>query len=190
MPQGEGKSDSEVIEFKVMLPNINLLYLFCDVLILLDLSYLSRFWYRCPKYSPSMCMYHVLVVCACLAHGAGCSHRRTQFEAYLSLRNVTADGLICAPPSDRRCVVKCIHNAPETFRNALFEMWADVTAQEAYDVLEKPDVRVTNQSDKDAQLPKLLKLNEFAKEIVAPSAGPAPVVKLRAADRRRVAPEP
>ena len=27
-----------------MLPNINLLYLFCGVLILLDLSYMSRFW--------------------------------------------------------------------------------------------------------------------------------------------------
>ena len=85
----------------------------------------------------------------------------------MSLRNVTADGLICAPASDRRCAVRCIHNAPASFADALFGMWADVTAQAAYDVLEKPDVRVTNQSDKDAQLPKLLKLNEFAKKVVA-----------------------
>ena len=51
MPQGASKSGSELVEFQVMLPNINLLYLFCDVLILLDLSYLSRFWYRIPKHS-------------------------------------------------------------------------------------------------------------------------------------------
>lgn len=45
MPQGGQRSESEMIEFQVMLPNINLLYLFCDVIILLDLTYLGRFWY-------------------------------------------------------------------------------------------------------------------------------------------------
>lgn len=94
------------------------------------------------------------------------------------MRNVTADGLICAPASDRRCVVKCIHNAPTSFRDALFSMWATMTAQAAYDVLEKPDVRVTNQSDKDAQLPKLLKLNTFAKEVVAGDPDAELVVQL------------
>ena len=29
-----------------MLPNINLLYLFCGVLILQDLTYMGRFWVR------------------------------------------------------------------------------------------------------------------------------------------------
>ena len=33
-----------LIAFKVMLRNINLLYLFCGVLVLADLSYVSRFW--------------------------------------------------------------------------------------------------------------------------------------------------
>lgn len=51
MPQGLNKSESELIEFQVMLPNINLLYLFCDVLILQDLTYMGRFWYRSPEYS-------------------------------------------------------------------------------------------------------------------------------------------
>ena len=51
MPQGPNKSESELVEFQVMLPNINLLYLFCDVLILLDLTYMSRFWYRSPEHS-------------------------------------------------------------------------------------------------------------------------------------------
>ena len=44
MPQGRGKADWEGAEFAVMLPNINLLYLFCSVLILQDRSYMSRFW--------------------------------------------------------------------------------------------------------------------------------------------------
>ena len=35
------------------------------------------------------------------------------------------------------------------------------------EILSKPDVTVTNQSDKDAQLPKLLKLNDFAKKMGA-----------------------
>ena len=48
MPQGAHKSEPERIEFEVMLPNINLLYLFCDVLILLDLTYMGRFWYVSP----------------------------------------------------------------------------------------------------------------------------------------------
>lgn len=43
MPQGN-KTQSEKEEFGQMLPNINMLYLGTQVLILLDLSYMSRFW--------------------------------------------------------------------------------------------------------------------------------------------------
>ena len=43
MPQGE-RTDAEKAEFDMMLPNINLLYLGATVLVLMDLSYLSRFW--------------------------------------------------------------------------------------------------------------------------------------------------
>ena len=43
MPQGE-KTALEQVELRAMLPNINLLYLGCAVLIIQDLSYLSRFW--------------------------------------------------------------------------------------------------------------------------------------------------
>lgn len=47
MPQSDEaqpKTELETLEFKVQLNNINLLYLGCAVLVLLDLSYLSRFW--------------------------------------------------------------------------------------------------------------------------------------------------
>ena len=131
MPQGDKKT-WELIAFRVMLRNINLLYLFCGVLVLADLSYISRFW--------------------------------TQFEAFLSLRKVTKKGLEPAAEADRRCVIKCIHNAPSSFEGMIIGMWAGKTAEEAHDILAKPDVTVTNQSDKDVQLPKLLKLNEFAQK--------------------------
>jgi len=43
-------------------------------------------------------------------------------------------------------------------------MWAGKSAQEAHDILAQPDVLVTNQSDKERQLPKILKLNETIKQ--------------------------
>lgn len=86
----------------------------------------------------------------------------TQFEAFLSLRKVTKNGLEPADEAERRCVIKCIHNAPSSFEGIILDMWAGKTADEAHDILAKPDVTVTNQSDKEVQLPKLLKLNELA----------------------------
>ena len=94
---------------------------------------------------------------------------QTQFEAYLSLRTVTANGLDITPDAERRCVIKCIHNAPASFSEALIGMWSTKSAEEAYEVLVKPDVRVTNQSDKDVQLPKLKTLNAFAQRVIAES---------------------
>ena len=43
MPQGE-RNEQEQQDFLRMLRQVNLLYLGCHVLVLLDLSYLSRFW--------------------------------------------------------------------------------------------------------------------------------------------------
>jgi hypothetical protein len=74
MPQGRNKTLSESAEFKEMLPNINLLYLTCSVLILMDRSYMSRFW--------------------------------TQFEAYLSMRAITSDGLTNALDPKARVTIK------------------------------------------------------------------------------------
>jgi len=136
MPQGTDKSVVEATEFSVMLPNINLLYLFCSVLILLDLSYMSRFW--------------------------------TQFEAFLSFRKVTANGLDSTPEEEQRASIVCIHNADSEFgQPKLRKMWGDRTAEQAYAILKQPDVMVTNQKDKDVQLSKLEKLNEFAKSAFA-----------------------
>ena len=94
----------------------------------------------------------------------------TQFEAYLSFRTVTANGLDLTPEADRRCTIRCIHNAlvhEKVFSDVLIAMWASKTASEAYEILVKPDVKVTNQRDKDIQLPKLKTLNDFSKHVVA-----------------------
>jgi hypothetical protein len=74
MPQGENKNERDSAEFKEMLPNINLLYLTCSVLILMDRSYMNRFW--------------------------------TQFEAYLSMRAITSDGLTNAQDPKARVTMK------------------------------------------------------------------------------------
>ena len=51
VPQGE-KNRLEVQEFSMMLANINLLYLGSTVLILLDQSYMSRFWVSVRSLKP------------------------------------------------------------------------------------------------------------------------------------------
>ena len=44
MPQGRRKTVQEKLQFSWMLKNVNMLYLGTSVLIMLDMSYISRFW--------------------------------------------------------------------------------------------------------------------------------------------------
>ena len=46
MPQGDERTPAEKSAFGRMLANVNLLFLGSSVLILLDMSYASRFWVR------------------------------------------------------------------------------------------------------------------------------------------------
>jgi len=130
MPQGEGKTKAEKIYFKWMLGNVNMLYMGASILLLVDISYLSRFW--------------------------------TQFEAWLSMQSCTRDGLVPAVGSPHlRCTIKCIHNATAGSEDKkLLDMWAQRTPQEAFNVLRRPDVTVTNTSDKEGQLGKVRSLDE------------------------------
>jgi hypothetical protein len=108
-----------------------MLYLGTTVLILFDLSYLSRFW--------------------------------TQFEAWLSMQFATPNGLKSAVGTKyARHHIVCIQNAAdqsELYTKALTDQWATKTPQQAFDFLSKPDVTVTNQSDKLNQLPKIRALD-------------------------------
>ena len=83
----------------------------------------------------------------------------TQFEAWLSMQHATPSGLKSAvgTKNERHHIVP-IQNAAaqaEMFTKMLIDQWSGKTTDEAHDFLSKPDVTVTNQSDKDNQLPKI-----------------------------------
>ena len=130
-----GRSEAEQQTFALMLRNVNLLYLGLSVLILADRSYLSRFW--------------------------------TQFEAWLAMQDVGPSGLVSAKRDQMRsrCKVICVHGAPEALQSSLIEEWSGCTAQKAYEKLSSADVHVTNLSDKEAMLPKILELDGRVSEV-------------------------
>ena len=125
------KTQQEKLDFGRMLSQVNLLYLGCSVLIIMDRSYMSRFW--------------------------------TQFEAWLSFQSATSEGLSNHTSDTRRNYVVTSLGAPASLEQALVEEWSGCTPKEAHGKLSQPDVAVTNQSDKDAQLPKLLSFNDEVK---------------------------
>ena len=134
MPQDQPKgsrSADDTASFETMLSEVNLLYLGTTVLILLDLSYVSRFW--------------------------------TQFESWLAMQHMTPGGLKPAVGTmNERHHIMCIQNAAaqaELYTRVLVESWATKTPHEAHAFLSRPDVTVTNQSDKKGQLPKIKALD-------------------------------
>ena len=131
MPQ-RPRSPEDDDEFAEMLSNVNVIYIGMQVLILLDMSYMSRFW--------------------------------TQTEAWMSMQDASTSGLATASEGRRRYTIVPLHNASAKVSETLVDMWAGKSAQEAHDILAQPDVLVTNQSDKERQLPKVLKLNETIKK--------------------------
>ncbi|KOO26427.1 hypothetical protein Ctob_006821 [Chrysochromulina tobinii] len=130
------RSVEDTADFKTMLSQINMLYLGTTVLILFDLSYLSRFW--------------------------------TQFEAWLSMQFATPNGLKSAVGTkNARYHIVCIQGAAEqaeAHTKMLVDTWATKTPQQAFDFLSKPDVKVTNESDKHSQLPKIKALNKIVQD--------------------------
>ena len=134
MPQGKSVTPAERASFEWMLKRINLLYLGARVLILLDLSYQSRFW--------------------------------TQFEAWLSFQATSRDGLAPAAEGARRCTIVPVHGANSIMAEGLVAMWARRTLTEAHEVLAEPDVMVTNQKDKDTQLPKILSMDDEVRRVL------------------------
>ena len=134
MPQGD-RTPAEKAAFVHMLGNVNSLYLGCSVLILLDLSYLSRFW--------------------------------TQFEAWLSMQTPSPSGLSPSKEDAQRFKIVTVLNGNSIAERILKDMWVSATPDEAYEVLSKEDVTVTNASDKSRQLPKLKALDAEVKRVMA-----------------------
>lgn len=97
----------------------------------------------------------------------------TQFEAWLAMQDISTSGLVSAHVADKRCTIRCVHGAPEALVESLVEEWSGCTAQRAFEKLSAPDVYVTNQSDKDLQLPKILELDGHV-SVVAQRLGIVP----------------
>lgn len=60
--------------------------------------------------------------------------------------------------NELRAAIVCLHGAPPKLRGTLRQEWAGCTPAQAYDKLASSDVSVTNMSDKEVQLPKILAL--------------------------------
>jgi len=134
----DARTESERQQFRLQLKNVNLLYLGVGVLVLTDRSYLSRFWRACVQ---------------------------TNFEAWLSMQDVSIHGLISARHASWRCTIKCVHGAPEGLIESLVEEWSDCTARKAFEKLSSADVMCTNLSDKEVQLPKILELDQRVADV-------------------------
>merc|ERR1711920_1144890 len=144
------RTEEDAAAFDVMLPRINMIYLGATVLILYDLQYSCRFW--------------------------------TQFEAWLSMQVATQHGLKSAVGTDKeRHHIVPLHSCakePRRHKDLLESTWAGQTPADAHMQLSSKDIEVTNQSDKQNQLPKIKKLNQSvkgsyrlaAKQGAAPSA--------------------
>ena len=90
----------------------------------------------------------------------------TQFEAWLSFQTSTPEGLVPASVEARRSTIVPVHGANSIMAEGLTAMWAKRTPKEAHELLAKPDVMVTNQKDKEMQLPKILALNEEVRSLL------------------------
>jgi hypothetical protein len=167
---------AERAQFRFMLENVNRLYLGLHVLILFDLSYPSRFWTQVPRYGhplrPQLHRGRRHCSTACMPRTCRPSQLFSslltpplwQFEMWLSMQVATRFGLVPAKSEGRRCHICPIHNAGDLEREALIKMWEHRTPHEAYALLASRDVSVTNESDKEGQLKKLLKLNDDVQE--------------------------
>ena len=82
----------------------------------------------------------------------------------MSMQHGSSGGMSAVHTSDSRYSVIPMHNASNELADVLRRMWSGKTPAEAHEVLARPDVLVTNQSDKTLQLGKIEKLNEMVIE--------------------------
>ena len=68
----------------------------------------------------------------------------TQFEAYLSMRSVSAEGLVDSSDAlSGRATIRLLHGTPAACKTALVQEWAFKTPEQARVVLAGPDVQVS-----------------------------------------------
>lgn len=153
-----------------MLGEVNLLYLGCQVLVLLDLSYLSRFWVRC---CPQRHVGHTHWMLTAWRSPPYASRSQTMYEGWLSQQQPTAQGLKLAQAQHAtRCTIVPILGASEAYKMALTGTFSEKMASPelAAAYLQNDDVSVTNTSDKEKQLAKLHGLDDRVRAVLARDA--------------------
>jgi vacuolar protein 8 len=90
----------------------------------------------------------------------------TLLEAWISMQTVTDDGLVPATPERRRCDIVPIHDASSVTVSELEALVVGKSLDAIYEMLKSPGIRVTNQTDKDTQLAKLLGLDSQVGQVV------------------------
>eukprot|EP00900_Chrysochromulina_parva_P008119 jgi/Chrpa1/17308/Chrysochromulina_OHIO_Genome00023790-RA len=96
----------------------------------------------------------------------------TLLEAWISMQMATDDGLVPAPREKRRCDIVPIHDASSVTVSELEALVAGKSLDQIHEMLESPDISVTNLNDKNTQLPKLLALDSQVGQVVRKMAPP------------------
>ena len=86
----------------------------------------------------------------------------TQFEAWLSFQLATCDGLK-GDAEAKRCIIECLEGTTAYHAEALRSVWCKADADSALKLLGDKDIKVTNLSDKEVQLPKIHALDDMVK---------------------------
>jgi len=134
LPQGKEKTVVEQDFFSQSLKAVNLVYLALNVIIVLDSTYLARFW---PQFEAFLSFQQVD------------SSGLKPLPANLSRNAILCTGLAAQSTES----VKRLSEELES-------RWRQVSVTRAIDNLSKGDVLVTNRRDKDIQLQKLKELQD------------------------------
>jgi len=136
------RTPEELAEFNRMLKSVNVLYLGCRVLILLDKGYLGRFW---------TCFEAWIAFRKATPEGL--------VEAHGDSKHYAVEVLSYACDGDEITA--------KLFTASLLAIWQHCSWEEALSKLRSPDITVTNDSDKEDQLRHLEALNEYVRTAMA-----------------------
>ena len=91
----------------------------------------------------------------------------TQYEAWLSMQKATTSGLRGASGDERRCTVALINGATKGIAQTLLEKWEKKPSKEVHRILSRPEVECESPSDKEMQLPIILKVEDVVRGIAS-----------------------
>ena len=125
----DDRTPEEKDEFGTMLRRVNSLYLGMEALLIMDLSYVSRFW---TQFEAWLAMQQTTDAGLSSAVGASGGAQRYEVMGVLNARDMSEQQL-----------------------EMIEKMWGTATPEEAHAKLSHKDVTVTNQGDKEFQLKKI-----------------------------------